>query len=216
VWHDKKLLCVHSFTQARHSVDTPLVQRLRVSIMAALTVNTGMTRKHAKEPETVRLSSNEGNNMKGARRRIPVRTKRIIRLTLIASAFYAVFAARTALAQPSPSSNRSSSAFDRPDSSMSSSSSSSLPSSRYSNPEGESSDFNSQQTRKRFDGRFMRAQHRMQKPPNGNRDPQAAMPPPPSDPQPPERPPRHGVMTADERRLLRQHIEEAVRDLYKR
>ncbi|WP_156392998.1 hypothetical protein [Burkholderia sp. Leaf177] len=42
------------------------------------------------------------------------------------------------------------------------------------------------------------------------------MQPPPVDPQPPERPPRHGVMTADERRLLRQHIEEAVRDLYKR
>jgi len=188
--------------------------------MAALTVNTGMTRKHAKEPETVRLSSNEGNNMKGARRRIPVRTKRIIRLTLIASAFYAVFAARTALAQPSSSTNRSSSAFDRPDSSMSSSSSSSSPaSSRYSNPEVESADFNLQQTRKRFDGRFMRAQHRMQKPANGNRDPQLAMPamaPPPSDPHPPERPPRHGVMTADERRLLRQHIEEAVRDLYKR
>ena len=184
--------------------------------MAALTVNTGMTRKHAKEPETVRLSSNEGNNMKGARRRIPVRTKRIIRLTLIASAFYAVFAARTALAQPSQSSNRSSSAFDRTDSSMSSSSSSS--SSRYSNPEGESSDFNSNTPRKRFDGRFMRAQHRMQKPLNGNRDPQVmpAMPAPQSDPQPPERPPRHGVMTADERRLLRQHIEEAVRDLYKR
>jgi hypothetical protein len=59
----------------------------------------------------------------------------------------------------------------------------------------------------------------MQKPLNGNREPKAAMPalpPPPSDPQPPERPPRHGVMTADERRLLRQHIEEAVRDLYKR
>ena len=186
--------------------------------MAASYRQSCMTRKHAKEPETVRLSSNEGNNMKGARRRIPVRTKRIIRLTLIASAFYAVFAARTALAQPSQSSNRSSSAFDRPDSSMSSPSSSSS-SSRYSNPEGESSDFNTQQTRKRFDGRFMRAQHRMQKPLNGNRDPRAAMPampPPPSDPQPPERPPRHGVMTADERRLLRQHIEEAVRDLYKR
>jgi|UniRef100_UPI003F4FF5FA hypothetical protein len=182
--------------------------------MAALTVNTGMTRKHAKEPETVRLSSNEGNNMKGARRRIPVRTKRIIRLTLIASAFYAVFAARTVLAQPSQSLNRSLSAFDRPDSSLSSSSSSS----RYSNPEGDSSDFNSQPPRKRFDGRFMRAQHRMQKPLKGNRDPQVmpAMPPPQSDPQPPERPPRHGVMTADERRLLRQHIEEAVRDLYKR
>jgi hypothetical protein len=183
-----------------------------------------MTRKHAKEPETVRLSSNEGNNMKGARRRIPVRTKRIIRLTLIASAFYAVFAARTVLAQPSQSSNRSSSAFDRPDSSLSSASSSSSSSSasssasRHSSPEGDSSDFNSQQPKKRFDGRFMRTQHRMQKPLAGNREQQAAMPavPPPSDPQPPERPPRHAVMTADERRLLRQHIEEAVRDLYKR
>jgi len=186
--------------------------------MTALTVNTGMTRKHAKEPETVRLSSNEGNNMKGARRRIPVRTKRIIRLTLIASAFYAVFAARTALAQPSQSSNRSSSTFDRPDSSLSSSPSSSS-ASRYSSPESDSSDFNSQRPKKHFDGGFMRAQHRMQKPLNGNRELQPAMPAmpaPQSDPQPPERPPRHGVMTADERRLLRQHIEEAVRDLYKR
>lgn len=178
----------------------------------------GMTRKHAKEPETVRLSSNEGNNMKGARRRIPVRTKRIIRLTLIASAFYAVFAARTALAQASQSPNRNLSAFDRPDSSLSSTSSlSSSSASRYSNPEGETSDFNSQQPRKRFDGRFMRAQHRMQKPLTGNRDQQAVQPIPlPPDPPPPERPPRHAVMTADERRLLRQHIEEAVRDLYKR
>ncbi len=185
--------------------------------MAALTVDTGMTRNHAKEPETVRLSSNEGNNMRGARRRIPVRTKRIIRLTLIASAFYAVFAARTALAQASQSSTRNSSALDRPDSSLSSSSSSSSSASRYSNPEGDSSDFNSQQPRKRFDGRFMRAQHRMQKPLNGNRDQQAMQPiPSPPDPQPPERVPRHAVMTADERRLLRQHIEEAVRDLYKR
>jgi hypothetical protein len=175
-----------------------------------------MTRKHAKEPETVRLSSNEGNNMKGARRRIPVRTKRIIRLTLIASAFYAVFATRTALAQPSQSSNRSSAAFDRPDSSSSSSSASS---SRYSNPEGDSSDSNSHPLKKRsFDGHFMRAQHRMQKPLDGSRDlqPMPAMPAPQSDPQPPARPPRHSVMTADERRLLRQHIEEAVRDLYKR
>lgn len=190
--------------------------------MAALTVDSGMTRKHAKEPETVRLSSNEGNNMKGARRRIPVRTKRIIRLTLIASAFYAVFAARTALAQASQSSNRNSSAFNRADSSLSSTSSStsSSPSSsgsRYLNPEGDSSDFNSQQPRKRFDGRFMRAQHRMQKPLSGSRDQQALQPiAPPPDPSPPERAPRHAVMTADERRLLRQHIEEAVRDLYKR
>src|SRR5471032_1820809 len=185
--------------------------------MAALTVDSGMTRNHAKEPETVRLSSNEGNNMRGARRRIPVRTKRIIRLTLIASAFYAVFAARTALAQASQSSTRNSSALDRPDSSLSSSSSSSSSASRYSNPEGDSSDFNSQQPRKRFDGRFMRAQHRMQKPLNGNRDQQAMQPiPSPPDPQPPEQVPRHAVMTADERRLLRQHIEEAVRDLYKR
>ncbi|QIE23646.1 hypothetical protein SBC1_15320 [Caballeronia sp. SBC1] len=185
--------------------------------MTALTVNTGMTRKHAKEPETVRLSSNEGNNMKGARRRIPVRTKRIIRLTLIASAFYAVFSARTALAQPSQSSNRSSSAFDRPDSSLSSSPTSSS-AAQYSSSPGDSSNVNPHPPKKRFDGRFMRTQHRMQKPLNGNRDLQAmpAMPLPPSDPQPPERPPRHGVMTADERRLLRQHIEEAVRDLYKR
>nr|WP_031359744.1 hypothetical protein [Caballeronia sordidicola] len=146
-----------------------------------------------------------------------MRTKRIIRLTLIASAFYAVFAARTALAQASQSSTRNSSALDRPDSSLSSSSSSSSSASRYSNPEGDSSDFNSQQPRKRFDGRFMRAQHRMQKPLNGNRDQQAMQPiPSPPDPQPPERVPRHAVMTADERRLLRQHIEEAVRDLYKR
>jgi hypothetical protein len=177
-----------------------------------------MTREHAKEPETVRLSSNEGNNMKGARRRIPVRTKRIIRLTLIASAFYAVFATRTAMAQPSQSSsNSSSAALNRPGSSLSSSSSAS--SSRYSNPEGDSSDSNSHPLKKRsFDGRFMRAQHRMQKPSNGSRDlqPMPAMPTPQSDPQPPARPPRHSVMTADERRLLRQHIEEAVRDLYKR
>src|SRR5476649_1453144 len=153
--------------------------------MAALTVDSGMTRNHAKEPETVRLSSNEGNNMRGARRRIPVRTKRIIRLTLIASALYAVFAARTALAQASQSSTRNSSALDRPDSSLSSSSSSSSSASRYSNSEGDSSDFNSQQPRKRFDGRFMRAQHRMQKPLNGNRDQQAMQPiPSPPDPQP--------------------------------
>jgi hypothetical protein len=65
----------------------------------------------------------------------------------------------------------------------------------------------------------MRAQHRMGKqPPAANRDqPMPAMQPTQQvDPQPPERPPRHSVMTADERRLLRQHIEEAVRDLYKR
>ncbi len=179
-----------------------------------------MIRKHAKEPETVRLSSNEGNNMKGARRRIPVRTKRIIRLTLIASAFYAVFATRTAVAQPSQSSNRSSAGFGRPDSSLSSSSSSSsASSSRYSNPEGDSSDSDSHPLKKRsFDGRFMRAQHRTQKPLNDSRDmqPMPAMPAPQNDPQPPARPPRHSVMTADERRLLRQHIEEAVRNLYKR
>jgi hypothetical protein len=186
--------------------------------MAAIYRQSCMTRKHAKEPETVRLSSNEGNNMKGARRRKPVRTKRIIRLTLIASAFYAVFAVRTAFAQPSQpsqSSNRNSSAFDRPDSSLSSSSP------RNSNPEGgENASLNARPSRTHtFDGRFMRAQHRMGKqPPGGNRDQQmpAMQPTQQVDPQPPERPPRHGVMTADERRLLRQHIEEAVRDLYKR
>jgi hypothetical protein len=157
--------------------------------------------------------------MKGARRRKPVRTKRIIRLTLIASAFYAVFAVRTVFAQPSQSSNRNSPAFDRPDSSLSSSLSSS--SSRYANPaEGENAGSNARPSKPRaFDGRFMRAQHRMGKqPPGGNRDQQmpTMQPTQQADPQPPERPPRHGVMTADERRLLRQHIEEAVRDLYKR
>src|SRR6202023_3296010 len=119
----------------------------------------------------------------------------IIRLTLIASAFYAVFATRTALAQPSQSSNRSSSAFDRPDASLSSSSSSS--SSRYSNPEGDSSDSNTHSPKKRsFDGRFMRAQHRMQKPLNGSRDQQpiTAMPTPQRHHQPPAPPPRHPVI----------------------
>lgn len=177
-----------------------------------------MTRKHAKEPETVRLSSNEGNNMKGARRRKPVRTMRIIRLTLIASAFYAVFAGRTVFAQPSQSSNRNSSAFDRQDSSFGSSFASSSSSSRYLNPEGDKAGLNARPSRSHaFDGRVMRAQHRMGKQSGGNRDqPMQAMQPTQQADPPPERPPRHAVMTADERRLLRQHIEEAVRDLYKR
>jgi hypothetical protein len=182
-----------------------------------------MPRIHAKEPETVRLSSNEGNNMKGARRRKPVRNKRIIRLTLIASAFYAVFAVRTAFAQPSQPSqspNRNLTESDRPDSSLYSTSSS-LSSSRNSNAQGgENAGLNARPSRTHtFDGRFMRAQHRMGKqPPAANRDqPMPTMQPTQQvDPQPPERPPRHSVMTADERRLLRQHIEEAVRDLYKR
>jgi hypothetical protein len=155
--------------------------------------------------------------MKGARRRKPVRNLRIIRLTLIASAFYAVFAVRSAFAQPSQSTSRNASAFDRPDSSWADSSGSGyLKSNAGDNPSSSSSNARSQKTRS-FDGRFMRAQHRMGKQPgNTHAQQMPVMQPPPADPQPPERPPRHGVMTADERRLLRQHIEEAVRDLYKR
>jgi hypothetical protein len=160
------------------------------------------------------LSSNEGNNMKGARRRKPVRNMRIIRLTLIASAFYAVFAVRSAFAQPSQSTSRSASAFDRPDSSWASSSGY-LNSDPGDNP-GSSGAITRAQKNRSFDGRFMRAQHRMGKQPGNTRPQQMPVMQPPPDPPPPERPPRHGVMTADERRLLRQHIEEAVRDLYKR
>jgi hypothetical protein len=165
------------------------------------------------------LSSNEGNNMKGARRRKPVRNKRIIRLTLIASAFYAVFAMRSAFAQPSQSSSRQASAFDRPDTSWASSSGSGYvnPDARENTNSGGSNTNTRPQKNRGFDGRFMRAQHRMGKQ-SGNTQAQQmpVMQPPPVDSQPPERPPRHGVMTVDERRLLRQHIEEAVRDLYKR
>jgi hypothetical protein len=153
--------------------------------------------------------------MKGARRRKPVRNMRIIRLTLIASAFYAVFAVRSVFAQPSQSSNRNASAFDRPDSSWASSSSY-LNSDAGENPNTGDSNTRSQKNRG-FDGRLMRAQHRMGKQPgNTHAQQMPVMQAPQPDPQPPERPPRHGVMTADERRLLRQHIEEAVRDLYKR
>lgn len=70
-----------------------------------------------------------------------------------------------------------------------------------------------------FDGRMIRAQQRVSKNASGrDHDSKApAMQPIQQvDQAPPARPPRHTVMTADERRLLRQHIEEAVRDLYKR
>ncbi|WP_159837980.1 hypothetical protein [Burkholderia sp. 8Y] len=130
--------------------------------------------------------------MKGARRRGPVRTERILTKTLVASALYAVLSAQHAYAQssrfaPSPSSNE----FDR---------SVHMPASR-------------------FDGRMIRAQERTSKGSNkrdrDTRSP-ALQPVQQVDDTPPARPPRHTVMTADERRLLRQHIEEAVRDLYKR
>ena len=49
--------------------------------------------------EAVRLSSNEGNNMKGARQRGPVRSERIFRKTLLASALYAVLSTPHAYAQ---------------------------------------------------------------------------------------------------------------------
>ncbi|KXV02270.1 hypothetical protein CR51_20425 [Caballeronia megalochromosomata] len=123
--------------------------------------------------------------MKGARQRGPVRTERIFRKTLLASALYAVLSTPHAYAQ--------STGFDR----------------------GISTSPN------RFDGRMIRAQQRTSQgatPSSRDHDPKApAMQPIQQvDQTPPARPPRHTVMTADERRLLRQHIEEAVRDLYKR
>jgi hypothetical protein len=133
------------------------------------------------------LSSNEGNNMKGARRRGPVRAERLFRKTLLASALYAVLSTPHAHAQTAgfaPDSSRFDSGIATPP--------------------------------KRFDGRMIRAQH-VNKRASGARDPAPAMQPIQQvDQAPPARPPRHTVMTADERRLLRQHIEEAVRDLYKR
>lgn len=140
------------------------------------------------------MSSNEGNNMKGARQRGPVRAERIFRKTLLASALYAVLSTPHAHAQNAgfPLDGNRSDHFDR-----------------------------SVATPKRFDGRMIRAQQRVSKRGSGApsaHDSQApAMQPIQQvDQAPPARPPRHTVMTADERRLLRQHIEEAVRDLYKR
>ncbi|BBP96193.1 hypothetical protein BSFA1_13220 [Burkholderia sp. SFA1] len=140
--------------------------------------------------EAVRLSSNEGNNMKGARQRGPVRTERILRKTLIASALYAVLSTPHAYAQ--------STGFTR---------------------DGNAVDSSVPNSRGRFDGRMIRAQQRLGKgAASTGRDAKASamQPVQQADQAPPARPPRHTVMTADERRLLRQHIEEAVRDLYKR
>jgi hypothetical protein len=158
------------------------------------------------EIETVRLPSNEGNNMLGARQRVPVRTKRTVHLTLLASAIYAVFTVRSAIAQTSQS-GRGSAGFGHSDLLF--------PPVVASSPEPASSS-----GRRHFDGGFMRAQHRMGKTQNDPHPPAQVMPTmqpmAPVDPQPPARVPRHEVMTPDERRLLRQHIEEAVRDLYRR
>lgn len=128
--------------------------------------------------------------MKGARQRGPVRSRRISRKTLLASALYAVLSAPHAYAQPSGSTG-SASTFNR----------------AVLNAES------------RSDGRIIRAQQRSGKG-SGKRDRDSKspvlQPVQQVDDSPPARPPRHTVMTADERRLLRQHIEEAVRDLYKR
>jgi hypothetical protein len=137
--------------------------------------------------EAVRLSSNEGNNMKGARPRRPVCAERNLRKTLLASALYAALCTHHAFAQPSSARPAGiDRAVDTPTS--------------------------------RFEGRIIRAQQRAAR--NGNapeHEVKPAMQPVQQlDQAPPARPPRHTVMTADERRLLRQHIEEAVRDLYKR
>lgn len=129
--------------------------------------------------------------MKGARQRGPVRAERIFRKTLLASALYAVLSTPHAYAQPAGF-TRDGNAFER---------SITYPPSR-------------------FDGRMIRAQQRMSKNANASsrehEKAPAMQPIQQVDQTPPARPPRHTVMTADERRLLRQHIEEAVRDLYKR
>jgi hypothetical protein len=169
-----------------------------------------MKRQYANEIETVRLSSNEGKNMRGARQRIPVRSRRL-QLTLLASAFYAAFSLRSAMAQTAPAAASDPAASNRPDSALSSSAASAPVALKPA-------------VRRHFDGQFMRAQHRTGKTASGvNRDPHPPVtaiptmqPVLPFDQQPSARPPRHEVMTPDERHLLRQHIEEAVRDLYKR
>jgi hypothetical protein len=132
------------------------------------------------------LSSNEGNNMKGARPRSPGRSERNFRRTLLVSALYAALSTHHACAQPSVA--RPSAAFDRGNS---------FPTSR-------------------FGGGIIRAQQRSGKGATEQDAKPAMQPVQQTDLAPPARPPRHTVMTADERRLLRQHIEEAVRDLYKR
>ncbi|SAL61953.1 hypothetical protein AWB71_03502 [Caballeronia peredens] len=130
--------------------------------------------------------------MKGARQRGPVRSERIFRKTLLASALYAVLSTPHAYAQ-STGFARDGNTIDR----------------SITNPPN------------RFDGRMIRAQQRVNKnasAPGRDHDAKslAMQPIQQVDQTPPARPPRHTVMTADERRLLRQHIEEAVRDLYKR
>jgi hypothetical protein len=194
--------------------------------------------------------------MKGARRREPRRTTRIIRLTVIASAIYAVFAAHSAYAQTSLSIYRDMASFGRPDTSLiriavgapagyGSLPPGSLPASSSiatptptlpvlpalsaepipTNPAvpGSASETGAQSSHRRFDGRFMRAQHRTARAQSADMRDTRPIPALPvvqpiqePDPTPAARVPRHSVMTADERRLLRQHIEEAVRDLYKR
>lgn len=130
--------------------------------------------------------------MKGARQRGPVRPERIFQKTLLASALYAALTTSPVSAQSSWTPSRGSAAFDR----------------SVTNPPD------------RFDGRIIRTQQRTSKNQTANRNSDPAKPPAmqpiQQNDQPPARPPRHAVMTADERRLLRQHIEEAVRDLYKR
>ncbi|BAN23104.1 putative exported protein [Caballeronia insecticola] len=121
-----------------------------------------------------------------------MRSERIFRKTLLASALYAVLSTPHAYAQ-SNGFSRDSTTIDR----------------SITNPPN------------RFDGRMIRAQQRVSRSataPGRDHDSKslAMQSIQQVDQSPPARPPRHTVMTADERRLLRQHIEEAVRDLYKR
>ncbi len=127
----------------------------------------------------------------GARQRRPVRTSRNFKRTLLASALCAaLFAASGAQhAHAQDPVVRPPASFDRGS------------------------------TSPHFDGRMIRAQQRAARQANpSEHDPRPAMQPVQHvDQTLPARPPCHtAVMTADERRLLRQHIEEAVRDLYKR
>ncbi|KND56428.1 hypothetical protein BPUN_0517 [Candidatus Paraburkholderia kirkii] len=115
--------------------------------------------------------------MKGARQREPVRTERIFRKTLLASALYAVLSTPHAYAQ-STGFTRDSNAFDR-----------TVP-----------------RSPNRFDGRMIRAQQRAGRNANvsgGDTKAPAMQSIQQADQTPPARPPRHTVMTADERRLLR-------------
>jgi hypothetical protein len=133
--------------------------------------------------------------MKGARQRGPVRAERIFRQTLLASALYAALTTHSAFAQPSSDAGR--------------------------DPAQATFERSSNSPLRPIDVRVVRTQHRTGRNVAASQAAGRDLRPMPSMQQvqqadPPARTPRHAVMTPDERKLLRQHIEEAVRDLYKR